>query len=108
MASRFPPFVTTSRSTEITKDEDFQPARKFVAGPPLVCRQVSRIERDVDSSNCGHPALSRLVPCWRAEPATPYIALVPLTLLKKASSRKPANSRNRRFCPSMPEILLAS
>src|SRR5215468_10711091 len=94
-ARSLPPAVTTSRSIEITSEEDFQPERKFVAGPPSVCRQVSRIERDVGSSNCGQSTPSTWVPRWIAVPTTPYIALVPFTLLKKGSSRKPANTRKR-------------
>src|SRR5580693_7689038 len=62
-ARKSPPFLTTSRSMDSTIDEDFHPARKFRAGPPSVCRQVSRIERDVDLSYCGQPAPSTRVPC---------------------------------------------
>src|SRR5258708_26372795 len=62
-ASSFPPVATKSKSIETTSDDDFHPARKLVAGPPSVCRQVSSIIRDAVSSNCGQPALSVVVPC---------------------------------------------
>jgi hypothetical protein len=56
----------------------------------------------------GQPALSTVVPCWSAAPATLYAARVPFTLLKNGSSRNPAKTRNRRFLLSMPTVLLAS
>src|SRR5258708_34000575 len=107
-ASTLPPVATTSRSIEITRDEHFQPARKFVAGPPSVCSQRSRIVRTIASLKPGHPAASKAAPPLSAADAASKADLVPFTLLKNGSLRSPAKARNRRFRPSRPAALLSA